>query len=251
MNELAINNYTLDSREVAEMVEKEHKNLLADIRGYIANMENFTELKFQPSDFFMNSSYIDPTGRTLPCYLITRKGCEFIANKLTGQKGTLFTAAYITRFHLMERALGEPAARKIARSKPEDIIFRRRLNMVKDFCRVMGTPLEIAVAKAISDTEKLTGGDYTFLKLLLPARVDEKPIPQLNATQLGAIIGLKAQDMNKRLEAAGLQVKTDKKWRLTESGKQYGEEYPFERNGHSDYYIRWRESALEVVRDTV
>ena len=76
MNELAINNYTLDSREVAEMVEKEHKNLLADIRGYIANMENFTELKFQPSDFFMNSNYVDPTGRTLPCYLITRKGCD-------------------------------------------------------------------------------------------------------------------------------------------------------------------------------
>ena len=247
MNELKTNNYTLESREVAVMVEKEHKNLLADIRGYIAHMQNSTELKFQPSDFFISSSYKDATGRTLPCFLITRKGCEFIANKLTGQKGTLFTAAYITRFHEMEQAQFTPVTTKKPRPKPEDIVFRQRINMAKDFCRVMGTPLEIAVAKAITDTEKLTGGDYTFLKLLLPARADDKPIPNHNATQLGAIVGLKAQDMNKRLEAAGLQKKIDKKWRLTESGKQHGEEYPFERNGHCDYYIRWRESAVEAV----
>ena len=39
---------TLDSREVAEMVGKQHKNLLADVRGYI---EELGQLKIQPSDF--------------------------------------------------------------------------------------------------------------------------------------------------------------------------------------------------------
>lgn len=42
---------TLDSREVAEMVEKQHKNLLRDINGYIENMKQGTELKIEPSEF--------------------------------------------------------------------------------------------------------------------------------------------------------------------------------------------------------
>lgn len=41
----------------------------------------------------------------MPCFLVTKKGCEFIAHKLTGQKGTEFTARYINRFHEMENEL--------------------------------------------------------------------------------------------------------------------------------------------------
>lgn len=59
----------VDSREVAELVEKQHKNLLRDIDGYIETMKNSTELKIEPSDFFIKSAYKDSTGRTLPCYL--------------------------------------------------------------------------------------------------------------------------------------------------------------------------------------
>ena len=82
---------TLDSREVAEMVGKQHKHLLRDINGYIENMKQGTELKIEPSEFFIPSTYTDSTGRELPCFLVTKKGCEFIANKLTGEKGTKFT----------------------------------------------------------------------------------------------------------------------------------------------------------------
>jgi len=107
----------IDSREVAEMVEKNHKDLLRDIRRYIKIMEKSTErnfapsgaeLKIQPSDFFIPSTYQDSTGRELPCYLITKKGCDMIANKLTGEKGVLFTAAYVTAFEEMKLALDTP-----------------------------------------------------------------------------------------------------------------------------------------------
>lgn len=90
---------TIDSREVAEMVEKSHSKLLRDIGRY---EKQFTEAKIGFSDFFTKSSYKDSTGRLLPCYRITKKGCEFIAHKLTGIKGTIFTARYINRFHEME-----------------------------------------------------------------------------------------------------------------------------------------------------
>lgn len=94
-----------DSREVAAMVEKQHKNLVRDIRSYIAAMEKTTKLKIEPSDFFIESSYVDSTGRALPCFLCSKLGCDMIANKLTGEKGVLFTAAYVSQFNAMEHAI--------------------------------------------------------------------------------------------------------------------------------------------------
>ena len=77
MEELQVINHNnvdvIDSREVAEMIGKEHRNLIRDIRGYVEIIENSTELKIEPSDFFIESNYKDSTGRTLPCYLLTRK----------------------------------------------------------------------------------------------------------------------------------------------------------------------------------
>lgn len=98
---------TLDSREVAEMVGKNHKNLLRDITRYTeqineSNLALVAELKIEPSDFFRKSTYRDINNKNQPCYQITKKGCEFIAHKLTGRKGTEFTARYINRFHEME-----------------------------------------------------------------------------------------------------------------------------------------------------
>lgn len=89
----------IDSREVAEMVGKEHNKLLRDIRSYIGQLG---EAEIGHTDFFTESTYKTEQNKTMPCYLVTKKGCEFIAHKLTGIKGTEFTAKYINRFHEME-----------------------------------------------------------------------------------------------------------------------------------------------------
>ncbi len=91
---------TITSMEVAQMVEKEHSKLLKDIRRY---SEQLNEAKIGLVDFFTESTYIDGKGESRPCFMVTKKGCEFIAHKLTGQKGTEFTARYINRFHEMEQ----------------------------------------------------------------------------------------------------------------------------------------------------
>lgn len=44
----------------------------------------------------------------MPCYKVTRMGCEFLANKFNGEKGIVFTARYVKRFHDMEQALKNP-----------------------------------------------------------------------------------------------------------------------------------------------
>lgn len=107
INQLSVFQYNdvdvIDSRQVAEMIGKQHKNLLRDIDGYIDVLKNSIELKFELNDFFIESSYKDSIGRTLPCYLITKKGCDMVANKTTGEKGVLFTAAYVTAFEEMRK----------------------------------------------------------------------------------------------------------------------------------------------------
>lgn len=98
---------TLDSREVAAMVEKEHAKLLRDIKRYAKQLD---EAKIGLVEFFKESEYTDAKGEIRPCYQITKKGCEFIAHKLTGTKGTEFTARYINRFHEMEDMIAEQQA---------------------------------------------------------------------------------------------------------------------------------------------
>lgn len=86
---------TITSMEVAEMVGKEHSKLLRDIRNYVSQL---AEAKIGLGDFFTEATYKDANNQNRPCFQVTKKGCEFIAHKLTGQKGTEFTARYINRF---------------------------------------------------------------------------------------------------------------------------------------------------------
>ena len=102
-----------DSRDVAEMIEMEHWKLLRTLEGTKDGKSKgvisiLTDNNIVVSEFFIPNSYKDTTGRTLPCYLLTRKGCDMIANKMTGEKGVLFTAAYVTRFEEMEQKLSQP-----------------------------------------------------------------------------------------------------------------------------------------------
>lgn len=90
-----------DSREVAEMIEKPHDQLLRSIRGYISAIEQ--SAKLQTADFFIESNYKDANNQARPCYMLTKQGCEMVANKMTGKKGILFTAEYVQAFNQMEK----------------------------------------------------------------------------------------------------------------------------------------------------
>ena len=144
---------TLTSMEVAEMVEKTHDNLIKAIRRYskyidesnisldavkndavkneigdnaVKNDAVETEV-INLQEFWTSAQYIDSKGQTRPCYNITKKGCEFIAHKCTGKKGTVFTARYINRFHEMEQ--------EISCNKP-----RKRLSAKKPVPKVSNCP---------------------------------------------------------------------------------------------------------------
>lgn len=96
---------TITTLEVAEMMEVEHCKLIRklegskDRKGYINIL---TEAQMGVSDYFIPSTYKDASGKENKCYQVTKLGCDFLANKSTGEKGVIFTARYVKRFYEME-----------------------------------------------------------------------------------------------------------------------------------------------------
>ena len=99
---------TITTLEVAEMMEVAHSDLLKKIegrkdrKGYI---QILNEGQMSVVDFFHKSFYVDAKGEERPCYEVTRMGCDFLANKSTGEKGVIFTARYVKRFQEMENRI--------------------------------------------------------------------------------------------------------------------------------------------------
>lgn len=94
----------ISSREVAEMMGKEHKHILEKIDKLNGDLLSLT---FGSDKYWVKSSYKDSTGRTLREYQVTELGCELIAHKTIGKDGTAFTVKYMDRFHKMKEIIEE------------------------------------------------------------------------------------------------------------------------------------------------
>lgn len=80
---------------VAQMFEKEHKDVLKSIRNLDCS-EEFRLRNFAPS------SYINEQGKKQPCVNMTRDGFTFLVMGYRGKKAARFKEAYIRRFNEME-----------------------------------------------------------------------------------------------------------------------------------------------------
>lgn len=95
---------TLTSLEVAEMVGREHNEVLKDVRRIIGHLD---QGNFPRVEYFIESTYRGGNGQERPSYLLTKKGCELYSTRMTGEKGTQFAVAYIERFNQMEQHIQE------------------------------------------------------------------------------------------------------------------------------------------------
>ena len=204
-----------DSRKVAEMIGKRHKNLVRDIGGYIDAMS--TELKIEPSDFFIKTSYRDASGKSNTRYDLTKQGCEMVANKLTGKKGILFTATYVQQFNDMENQLKgnvvklpvDPAPDD--RPKKEDIQAMRAEAMLRNAkARQVNILLKLAERTNVSNyrdimTVKAANMAIGIDLLPLPRATDR---PRHNLGYFCKLIGKAetwASQLGKQLKMAGVE----------------------------------------------
>ena len=134
MNGLKVQDFhgkqVIDSRDVAQMVERGHYDLLKSIRQYA---EYLAEGEIPLGDFFIESTYLDGNNQPRPNFLITKKGCDMIANKTTGKKGVLFTAAYVSAFEEMRQALTAPRTPAL----PDGVTFSSAVGFMRLTRRVM------------------------------------------------------------------------------------------------------------------
>ena len=108
----------ISTRGVAEMMGIGHWEVLRkldgtkdkEMKGIIPVL---TEHNFVVSDYFIQSTYKDNSGKTNKEYLCTKLGCDFLANKFTGEKGIIFTAKYVKCFHEMEEFIKQQYTPKV------------------------------------------------------------------------------------------------------------------------------------------
>lgn len=87
-----------NSQIVAEIFEKQHKNVLRDISNLECSPE-FNELNFEPV------TYTDKKGELRPMYLMSKDGFSLLAMGFTGKKATQFKEAFINKFNEMEKTI--------------------------------------------------------------------------------------------------------------------------------------------------
>lgn len=211
LKELIIKNHkginVIDSREVAEMIGKNHKELMRSIRGYVEILE--PSAKLRSADFFIESTYQDANNQTRPCYLLTKQGCEMVANKMTGEKGILFTAEYVQAFNKMEEHIklnSNEKVDKLAEMETETKLNNsqtRKANSLMRMHKQCNDPIvkELLFKKAI---ETLTGKKLITTKKTYSAEEIGKKF-NISANKVGRI----ANANNLKTEQYGEVVLTE------------------------------------------
>lgn len=92
---------TVSSIEISAIVGREHNNVMKDIRRTITQIG--PEKNYQA--YFVEGSYYNQQNKEMPCYWLTKKGCELFATRMNGEKGVQFAMFYIDRFNEMEENL--------------------------------------------------------------------------------------------------------------------------------------------------
>lgn len=207
----------VDSREVALMVERSHSELMKTIRSYV---EYLGEGDFARTDFFIENNYQDIQGKKRPCYLLTKKGCDMVANKMTGEKGIKFTATYVTKFDQMEKELTLPQKSFQTQS------FEMQLIGVQYTSQILRVD-ETSKIKMLEQAHKQHGVSTNHL----PSYVDEEVTKSLTALLKENNVNMGAAKVNTKLIELGiLEIKerpstkggTKEFKSLTEWGLKYG-----------------------------
>lgn len=213
----------LDSRDVAEMIGKTHAHLTRDIAGYIkdiATNPNLDSLKF-----FVPSTYSDKKGEVRKCYLLTKQGCEFVANKMTGKKGNQFTAEYVSLFNQMEE--------HIKKEEPEYYIPK-----------TYPEALRLAAKQAEQLVEQKPKVEYYDEQMKNPGLM---PI-----TMIAKDYGWSAVKMNQELQKRGIIYKQGKKWCLYQKYADKGyASYgaPYGKEGFVSKNLKWTQKGRKFIYD--
>lgn len=234
MNELRVFNFNdaevVDSRDAAEMTNVRHADLIEKITGYMKHLANGN---FRSLDFFIPNTYKDAQDKPRPCYLLTKKGCDMVANKMTGEKGVLFTAAYVSAFEKMrEHIQGGKTKRPGMTDYQMESIRVRKAQLLERLAKEYdGTYRQVLQAHA---TKELTG------EYLLPLPyIGEKTY---SAQEIGEKLGISANKVGMLANRNHLKTKQYGAWVNDVAKNCPGKEVPS---------FRYYESVVPVLKTII
>jgi len=164
---------TMTSLEIAELTGKQHNDVLKAIRKMEPAWTQVTQGKFSLS------TYQDATGRTLPCYSLTKTECLYIATKFNDEA----RAKLVLRWEVLERQEQE-RRQQLCLPSPKEI-----LAMADD---IIGAGLRMLNADA-EDT--------------------------LTATQVAKTFNMTVWDFNAVVRDMGIQYRRHGRWNISDDLK--------------------------------
>lgn len=251
---------TISSREVAKMMEREHKEILRMIEGYeppegskkrkiVGIIPTLTEGNITPSDYFIESSYKDASGKSNKCYECTKMGCEMLANKLTGEKGILFTARYVNKFNKMEQYIKEQQVPQLTEKQMLQLQIlngdeMERIGALKQYEGVITKPLIDTIEKQSDAINELKPhAEYA-------ERVLEDKKTLLTPTQIAKDFGMAGQGLNALLHDLGVQYKQNGQWLLYAKYQGKGYTGPYQPDiPNAKPQTRWTQAGKKFIHD--
>lgn len=205
--------------------------------------------KLSSQDFFIESAYINSQNKPQPCYLITKTGCDMVANKTTGEKGVLFTATYVTKFNQMEEELHEE------HSQAKQLPIIEEMQVVKFIADDLG----VNTASRIIMYEKACE-NVGMKSNFLPQYVDGKVLKALKTLLEEFNIGMSSIAFNKSLLEKGFieekerpsTTKGTKKYKfITDKGLKYGENQKSPKNIRETQPLWYESTFQELVNEVL
>ena len=189
----------VSSRNLAEVFEKRHADVLRDIEVGIKNLNKADERKFALINF-LSSSYKDERNRRQPEILLPKDGFVYFTMGYSGKKATGFKVAYINRFNEMEAFIRNLYEAKVdfpeftqaimeSHEEPKHYHFSNELDMINRIVLGMST-------KQFKETNNL-GKVSSIRPHLMPAQIEI--IKVLQRIDIGLIVAVPDFQERKRI----------------------------------------------------
>lgn len=199
-----------NSKLVAEVFGKEHRNVVRDIKNLIEG----GVLKNEQTPMFEETTYINEQNKqSYPMFIMNQDGFTLLAMGFNGKKAMEFKLKYIEAFNAMKR--------QIEQSKPS--VPQNYLEALKSLVKAEEEKQQLALENKQQQATILTISKENMelgnkITEMLPKVSYYDQILQSNATmtitQIAQDYGMSAVRMNKELESMRIQHKVRGQWIL-------------------------------------
>ena len=217
----------ISSREVAEMMEARHNNLIRKIDKINTTLLNS---KLSTVKYWIESTFKDNSGKSNREYLISKEGCEFLAHKSTGEKGILFTHRYMERFKEMEQQIEQQMV-------SVEQITQMVNEAVTKQVMVMMNPIIDRLDKIVQGVNAPRSEQLAF---------DTSDLPY-TATNIGKKINRTASVTNKILLQRGILSVKDGSWTLNKQYEDKGWGKTVKGQYRGKTYVRYTEKGMQEI----